>query len=434
VTRGSTNKSLRNHQTYIRALGKTFHSDIEALAHVTAHFKTHSGKPRHTNLRLPRHDDMANYLGQKGHLEFHIKGVTDQAWNGEPKHTLGELCHRLCDMLEQTYDEIIISHSGGTDSDTIAQLFLKRGTRNITLMRRSQDLWPGDNVGRTETHVEPLAKWLDKHTEQATKKEYARAFKDLGWKMKFVEQLQPYDEKQYERSLLNREFLCWENDYANISSWAQNSGGVFTAKGRKVCFIEGLEKPVIVLHKGWYCFRMHHDSQWWGQPLAPPEVDRVWFWMNDLVPEIIQKLAYLKAMEMKNIFREQKVTPTRDEVAAMNRASHPCRQRLNRAMSMKGLTLFHDKGETNYMERLNVWFGPLEFQPTPGEGFDWKHWDITARSKKEHATAIHKMKIRDQFYDEVITKQVHKQFLLEDTKTVTGIPTRTIPLIPVDSE
>jgi hypothetical protein len=156
--------------------------------------------------------------------------------------------------------------------------------------------------------------------------------------------------------------------------------------------------------------------------------------MNDLVPEIIQKLAFLKAAEMKNIFKEQKVTPTRDEVEVMNHASHPCRQRLNKAMGMKGLTPFHDLGQASHMESLNAWFGPLEFQPTPGEGYDWKHWDITARSKKEHSTAMNKIKIRDQFYDEVITKQVHRQFLVKDTKTVLGIPTRTIPLIPVDQQ
>lgn len=434
MTTGSSNKSLKNHQTYIKALGKIFDSDIQALAHVTSHINKSKANSLHTDRHQTRHDDVPNYLGQKGILEFHIKGVTDQTWNGEPKQTLDQLCHRLCDILEQTYDEIIISHSGGTDSETMSQLFLQRGTRNITLMRRSQDLWPGTNSGRTETHTEPMAKWLDKHTEQATKKKYAWAFKNLGWKMEFVKQLQPYDEKQYERSLLNKEFLSWENDYANISSWAQNSGDVFTTKGRKVCFLEGLEKPIIILHKGCYCFRMHHDSQWWGQPLAPPGVDRVWFWMNDLVPEITQKLAYLKATEMKNIFQERKVTPTRDEVEVMNHASHPCRQRLNRAMGMNGLTAFHDLGEASHMESINAWFGPLEFQPTPGEGFDWKHWDITARSKKEHTKAMNKITIRDRFYEEVITKKLHRQFLVEDTKTVLGIPTQTIPLIPVESE
>ena len=140
MTTGSSNKSLKNHQTYIKALGKIFDSDIQALAHVTSHINKSKANSLHTDRHQTRHDDVPNYLGQKGILEFHIKGVTDQTWNGEPKQTLDQLCHRLCDILEQTYDEIIISHSGGTDSETMSQLFLQRGTRNITLMRRSQDL------------------------------------------------------------------------------------------------------------------------------------------------------------------------------------------------------------------------------------------------------------------------------------------------------
>ena len=182
MTSESSNKSLKNHQTYIKAFGKTFHSDLEAMAHVTSQVK--AGHKR-SNRYLHPHTAIPHYLGLKGVMEFHIKGVTEKSdWSDEPKETMLQLCNRLCDMLEQTYDEIIVSHSGGTDSETIAQLFLQRGTRDITLMRRSQDLWPGENAGRTETHIEPMAKWLDKHTSKATEKKYGWAFKNLGWKMR----------------------------------------------------------------------------------------------------------------------------------------------------------------------------------------------------------------------------------------------------------
>jgi len=433
VTEKSANTAPRNVNTHIIALGKKFHSDVEALTYFSKHFKETDKNNR--PVLDGTNESLQKYLASKGVLEFHIKGVTEKSdWSDEPKETMHQLCNRLCEMLEQTYDEIIVSHSGGTDSETITQLFLQRGTRNITLMRRSQDLWPGDNAGRTETHIEPMAKWLDKHTSKATEKKYGWAFKNLGWKMKFVEQLQPYNEKQYERSLQNKEFLSWENDYSNISSWAQNSGDVFAAKPKRVCFIEGLEKPIITLHNGWYCFRMHHDSQWWGQPLAPPGVDRVWFWMNELVPELIQKLAHLKCQEIKKIFNERNTLPTQAEVELMNRASHPCRLRLNRAMGMNGLTEFHDRGEASHMESLNAFFGPLEFQPTPGEDYDWKHWDITARSKKEHRQAMNKMKIRDTFYDQIITPNIHHHFLNKEDKTLYGISTKTIPIMPVTED
>ena len=48
--------------------------------------------------------------------------------------------------------------------------------------------------------------------------------------------------------------------------------------------------------------------------------------------------------------------------------------------------------------------------------------------------AINKMQIRDQYYDQVMCKQIHSQFLMPTTKSVVGIPTKTIPVMPVDSE
>jgi len=429
VTDESANKTPRNVNTHIIALGKKFHSDIEALTHFSKHFKA-----TNTNNRpvLDGVDNsLQNYLANKGVLEFVIPGVTDKSdWSEEPTESISELCNRLCEIIEQTYDEIIIGYSGGTDSETIAQYFLKRGTRNVTLLKRPQELWPGDNVGRTEHHFDPAMKWADKITHDAIKKNYAWAFKHLGWKMKFVKHMTPYNESQYEKSLANREFLSWENDYANISSWAQNSGDVFKTKGKKSCFIEGLEKPRIILHDGWYKFHMNHDSQWWGQPLCPPGCDRIWFWLQPIVPEVIQKLAHLKAKEIKKWFKDHGTTPTADEVNRMNDNVHPSRMRTLKAMGMKGICEWHYTAAATYIEAISSHFGPLEFIPTPGKDYDWKHWEISERSLKKQQQAVNKIKIRDTFYDQIILPNIHDRFLNKADKTIHGISTKMIPVIP----
>jgi hypothetical protein len=429
VTDESANTTPRNVNTHIIALGKKFHSDIEALTHVTKHITVTQTKNK--SVLDGTDETLQNYLAHKGVLEFVIPGVTDKPdWSEEPAETIQQLCDRLCGIIEQTYDEIIIGYSGGTDSETIAQYFLKRGTRNVTLLKRPQELWPGDNVGRTEHHFDPAMKWADRITHDAIKTNYAWAFKNLGWKMRFVEHMTPYDENQYEKSLVNREFLSWENDYSNISSWAQNSGNVFKTKGKRSCFIEGLEKPRIILHNGWYKFHMNHDSQWWGQPLCPPGCDRIWFWLQGLVPEVIQKLAHLKAKEIKKWFAEQGATPTTDEVNRCNDNVHPTRMRTLEAMNMKGICQWHYTAAATYIEAISSHFGPLEFIPTPGKDYDWKHWEISDRSLKKHQSAVNKMKIRDTFYDQMILPNIHHRFLNKDDKTLHGISTKMIPVIP----
>ena len=429
MTEKSANTTPRNVNTHIISLGKKFHSDIEALTHFSKHFKETDKNNR--PVLDGTNESLQNYLANRGVLEFVIPGVTDKSdWSEEPAETIQQLCDRLCGIIEQTYDEIIIGYSGGTDSETIAQYFLKRGTRNVTLLKRPQELWPGDNVGRTEHHFEPALKWADRITHDAIKTKYSWAFKNLGWKMRFVEHMTPYDEKEYEKSLTNREFLSWENDYANISSWAQNSGNVFKTSGKKTCFIEGLEKPRIILHDGWYKFHMNHDSQWWGQPLCPPGCDRIWFWLQGLVPEVIQKLAHLKAKEIRKWFAEQGAKPTADEVNRCNDNVHPTRMRTLKAMNMKGICEWHYTAAATYIEAISSHFGPLEFIPTPGKDYDWKHWEISDRSLKKHQSAVNKMKIRDTFYDQIMMRNIHHHFLNKADKTLYGISTKMIPIIP----
>ena len=421
----------RNINAHILAMGKKFNSDIEALTHVSKHFKS---KTKGNKAKLDGRDmTLQHYMTSKGMLEFVIPGVTDDHdWSVEPTETIEQLCDRLCEVIEQTYDEIIIGYSGGTDSETIAQYFLRRGTRNVTLLKRPQDLWPGHEIDNAKHFFNGTLQWADKITAEAIKTKYSYAFKNLGWKMQYVKHLKPYDEAEYEKSLANREFLCYECDYNNVNSWAQNSGQtMFNTKGKKSCFIEGLEKPIIILHKGWYKFHMNHDSQWWGQPFAPPGTDRIWFWLNSLVPDVIRKLAHLKAKEIKKIFKEKGIAPTADEVKRMNDNSHPTRMRILRAMRMTALTPFHYTGYATHIECISTHFGPLEFIPTAQEkDFDWKNWEISLRSQLEHRQAVNKNLIRDRFYDEIITKKIHHRFLNKEHRTLYGISSKLFPVIP----
>ena len=66
-------------------------------------------------------------------------------------------------------------------------------------------------------------KWLAQHTSEAVKVKYAQAMANLGWKVMMFQGWQPTDINQYEKSLMEREFLSWNNDYRKIHAWAQNN-------------------------------------------------------------------------------------------------------------------------------------------------------------------------------------------------------------------
>ena len=447
----------RNVGAHILAMGREFNSDIEALTHVTKHM---TSVPRVNKPWLDGEDNtLQRYLADKGVLQFIIPGVTDSTdWPTEPCETIEQLCDRLCDCIEQIYDEIILGYSGGTDSETIAQYFLRRGTRNLTLLHRPLDLWPGHNIGQ---HVlNGQLQWADQLTADALKVKYAWAIKNLGWKVKWVKHVPPYDAQQYEKSMMEREFLCWENDYNNINSWAQNSGQpMFKAKGKRSCFIEGLEKPEIVLDKGWFKFHVTHDSQWWGSTAVPLECDKVWFWLNNLVPEVIKKLSHLKAKEMTKIFQERGLVPTANEVEELNYDTR-YRTRILKAMNMwHGLTPYHLTNHHTVIETTAFHYGPLELIPDEGSGLDHRRgihctstsgisgtqrnnfverskldWKISERSQKKQKMTMHKSLIKDQFYDQVIVKDIHKRFLNKTNRTMYGISTKLFPIMPAPME
>lgn len=398
-------KNPNNRHTHIKANGKIFYSDVEALKHISEQLspKGNTNRPALDgwNSRL------ADYLARKGALEFCIKGVDHRDdWKTEPEQTFEQLCDRMCEILEQTYQEIYISYSGGTDSDTIAEAFMRRGTRGVTLV----------NVANKTIQMKTEARqWLAKHTSDAVKVKYAGAIANLGWKVLMFQGWQPNDHIQYEKNMVGNEFMSWLNDFRNTNTWAQNSGRVtLTRANKRSCWVVGLEKPHLTVDKGWFCFQMHHNL--FDTPLScvDPNSDLIYFWMNDIVPDLIKKMAHSKCREVKNILKEQGNEPTKANVESMNYHRGVHYQRINRAMGLGGLTTFLRTPETK-----------------SGGLFRQKDLIQQHAVMDEHKPTIDKMNARDRYFDEVIIKQTHSELLDIPGKATLPIRSKSIPISPV---
>ena len=412
------NHNPKNKHNYIKAGGKVFHNDIEALAHVTSLIeRSGSGYTSLKDKEVRNYKDInsnynngiAQYLARKGFLEYCMKGVDpEDDWKTEPEQTFHELCDRLCGYIEQNYDDINISYSGGTDSDTIAEAFLRRGTRNVTLI----------NVANLPVQKRTGARqWIAHHTGEAVKVKYAQAIANLGWKVLMFQGWQPTDVKHYEKSFLEKEFLSWTNDYHNVHAYAQNSGEVTLGQhSKRSCWVVGLEKPHITVSNGWYCFQMSHDTMDVPLSCVDPNSDLIHFWVNDIVPALIKKMSHAKCQEIKNIFKEQAVTATKQTVEHMNK--HTCKyyQRINRAMGLGGLTKFLMTADTHAGE--------------------WRSKDLAQQRDliADDKQLLDKMLVRDRYFDQVIVKVVHNELLDLNLKGPRGIYSKPIPIIPVEQE
>lgn len=401
------NYNPKNKHNHIKANGKVFHSDIEALAHITSLLQRPGSinKPTMDN----KNQRLSDYLARKGFLEFCMKGVDpEDDWKTEPTQTFQQLCDSMCRSIEQNYDGIYISYSGGTDSDTIAEAFLRRGTRNITLV----------NVANMPVQKKTSArKWLAQHTGDAVKVKYAHAISNLGWRVMMFQGWQPTDVRHYEKSFLDREFLSWRQDYYNIHAWAQNSGEVtLTRHSKRSCWVVGLEKPHLTVDKGWYCFQMHHNL--FDTPLScvDPNSELIHFWLNDIVPALIKKMSHAKCQEIKKIFKEQGIATTKQTVENMNGPASRYYQRINKAMGLGGLTKFLMTPQTHIGE--------------------FRSNDLTQQRDLivNDRQLSDKMLLRDKYFDQVIVKETHNELLNLNGKKPMDIYSKPIPILPVEQE
>ena len=405
MTFESLHHNPKNKHYHIKADGQVFYNDIQALEHITSKFK------KSTSVNKPTMDDkdqrLSDYLARKGVLEFCMKGVDpEDDWQTEPEQTFQQLCDSMCEWIQQNYDEIYLGYTGGTDSDTIAEAFLRRGARNITLV----------NAANIPVHKKINSrKWLAQHTSEAVKIKYAHAISNLGWKVLMFQGWQPTDVSHYEKSFMEREFLCWGSDYLRINAWAQNSGEVILTKHKKKsCWIVGLEKPHLTVSKGWYCFQMAHDLSNTPLSCVDPNHDLIYFWLNDIVPDLIKKMAHAKCREIKKIFKETHMLPTKKAVEHMSGGSSAYHERINRAMGLGGLTRFLMTADTH-------------------RGGQFYSMDLAQQNDiiKNDKQMCNKVSLRNRYFDEVIVKQVHGELLNLNTKATVPIYSKPIPIRPV---
>ena len=71
-------------------------------------------------------------LNQDLRMDFNFSLGDD--WSTEPEQELEYYRQQMCAYIENTYHNITVAYSGGTDSETMIDAFKRRGTRQLTLL------------------------------------------------------------------------------------------------------------------------------------------------------------------------------------------------------------------------------------------------------------------------------------------------------------
>ena len=331
--------------------------------------------------------------------------VMDRDWQKEPEKDLSYYKTAMCEHIKQHYDKIVLGYSGGTDSETILESFFQTKTKGLELL----------NIINTYQQQTKNRQWLKEHTEEAVRQKWGLVAKDLGWKFNMWKPWKPLDNTQYEKAITDYNYGSWTVDWRYLNSWAQNSGDITHTfdKAKRTALVMGKEKPEVVIEDGWWCFKLLNLN--WELPFdcVDPNVELVFFWINDVVPELIIKLAPTKAREMQKIFIEEQIKPTRENSQKHSQYLDRHYKRLNRAMGFHAITDFLNSDA----QKTFGWFKQAELQ-----------------EQKQLFNEGNKIEIVNEYFDQVVAKTVDDRFLDFDKKNLHGIWSKSKKLFPVCDE
>ena len=170
------------------------------------------------------------------------------------------------------------------------------------------------------------------------------------------------------------------------------------------------------------CIRDRQDGWWvlettnrpYDQPWSAidPNTQVIYFWISDMVPELIQKLAHLKAKELDNIVCENNVTVTKDDIQSIGNTdgANPYYGRLMKAMGFQALSTFLNTFETK-------------------TGGSWATTDAIEQATIGHDMTKRKQHLVDNFFDEVVTKKLHPIFIDKERKIIKPIWGKTLKVM-----
>jgi cobalamin biosynthesis Co2+ chelatase CbiK len=328
-------------------------------------------------------------------------------WQSEPTDHIHKYLEKHALILANKYDQIIIQYSGGTDSQTILDAFIRAGVKNVILWNRYSD----DNKNSK------IRFDLQKSTHNSLKQKYSSIIKELNYSVFGLEDIyliKHGDEKDWEKTIDNfsgdwnrmissplPELRAYHNKHTNIFKNHKNS-----------CVVWGLEKPNLVLDNNWWCWQTN-SSNWFSASLPTQnQFDNVFFFVTDDVPEIQIKLSWLKIKKLEQIIQSNNYVTTNKVIENLQSFTNKNYTQINESMGYKALNSALNSNMTKP--------GGLVFDMS-----------LVETQKTRNSTGI--SSVTKKYFDEVVCGVIDKKFLIESAAKTIPIMSKKIPIKPVQT-
>ena len=356
-----------------------------------------------------------NFTSDVSALQYFTKNLTQDLrmdfnfslgddWSTEPEQELEYYRQQMCAYIENTYHNITVAYSGGTDSETIIDAFKRRGTRQLTLLHLT-------NSVSAETEARQR---LEQEMKERIQYKHADAIKNLGWKFRIGTRWEVGSSDQTERSITDGKFTAWNPDVDFLNQWFEDkpTSGIVPRYDQKRagCVVYGKEKPEIGIENGWWVAR--YMSSMFETPFSfSDEVDDVYFFIDGACTDLPKKISWLKARAMEKIFLRDNILPTEKNANDASLFSSPYYREINRATGFQALSDFLNT------DASKIW--------------GWWRQKLEANIKTVHKETNNKSILIGKYFDEVLVKTIDNRFLDLKHRMVDGIRSKSYKLFPV---
>jgi hypothetical protein len=218
-------------------------------------------------------------------------------WRTEPPESIFTYIDAATRALDAKFDKIILMYSGGTDSHTVLDSFVRCGIRNVEIC-----------MNNTEDHKNcPDRATTNKWATDVLTSEYKFLFTDYGYTFNDrKEKGKTWDRisKDDMHDVLNTFSGCFESQIYPSYGGAKFPSSLHLADSKKTAVVWGLEKPIIRVVDGWLCSGLS-TAVAEGNNLGPNvDFENVYFFISKDVPELQIKLAWLRMKEVVSVLKE----------------------------------------------------------------------------------------------------------------------------------
>lgn len=267
-------------------------------------------------------------------FKFNYSFIENFNWKENPPKTIIEYQDLHCQIIKEKYDNIILMYSGGTDSHTILTALIRNNVRNVTLYEATNS--EHKSIPMRLNLVKSTFKYLEK---------YKIIFQNLNYKLVSSalddsDDLFTNDEKELDDVLSNvkpQKFIDIYHSGTFYRAFSVKNDKHIFKTSKKTCVIWGFEKPRIKLHNGYWSWYMKSSDILYGKMLIDNDYDDIFFFMTDDVPEIQIKLAWLKILELENIFKNSRTQINDLELELIQNYQSDYYIKLNTAMGYNAL-------------------------------------------------------------------------------------------------